>query len=204
MKNQTGHPNSFNLLFCLGLLLIFLNPKIGSANENSYLHFGFDINFEVGSSDILKNDAQDLKSFATLLMKNPKVQVHLFGYSDLTANSKNNQKIAKERVDQIKILLIDNGINPRKIITSTLKEFEPILKNKKVYGQNSNRRIVVRFENINLSEIKKFISWSENRKGIYIVDPVGNKIKNLTLLTQMFESQSDELDNQNRLPASKK
>ncbi len=179
---------------------------VTKASENSFLHLGLDLNYNTGSSISEEKKSTAVQDIAKLLNKSSDITITIFGFSDLTGNKSQDKKIAIQRAENIKKEIVSAGISAARITTSSLAEYDSIVKNKKVFGQRQNRKIVVRILNREIGQITEIINWSKSKKQISVVDPLGSKIKNLTLLTEMLRSQnSDNLnsdDNSRRMPAS--
>lgn len=207
MKNLKLIFNSVCAKKCLTFLfasMTFLG--VTKASENSFLHLGLDLNYNTGSSISEEKKSTAVQDIAKLLNKSSDITITIFGFSDLTGNKSQDKKIAIQRAENIKKEIVSAGISAARITTSSLAEYDSIVKNKKVFGQRQNRKIVVRILNREIGQITEIINWSKSKKQISVVDPLGSKIKNLTLLTEMLRSQnSDNLnsdDNSRRMPAS--
>lgn len=187
------------ILFFFALFIIDI-PK-SFASDNSNLHLGFQVSFLKGQTKSLDLNKKTLNSFAVFLKKNPSIKLKLLGFSDLTGNKTTDQKIALRRAESIRNNLISLGVNAKQLKTNTLTELEPIIKNKKVFGQKQNRTVIAKVETTDTKEIIKIINWSQSSKNLYVADPMGNRIKNLALLKEMFESQNLESV---RIPANSK
>lgn len=182
-----------------------LNAALGT--ENSYLHLGLDLDYKSSEINLSEKNKKAVNEIAILLKNNTEIKMTIFGFSDLTGNSKKDENVAIQRAENIKNELINLKVSKERLSIKSLAEYDSIIKNKKIFGQKQNRKIVLRIENRNLDQISKIIGWTKSQKDISVVDPLGSEIKNISLLIEMLENQNSDIllqnKNTDRIPASK-
>lgn len=99
-------------------------------------HFDFD-------KAILKGDLSKLRLIAQRLLDNPQTDVEIVGHTDSTGSVKYNKKLGLKRANSVKKWLVKQGVDPKRILTSSKGESKPIATNKTKAGRAKNRRAVV-------------------------------------------------------------
>jgi len=74
--------------------------------------------FKTGVSDLSTTSQQRMAQIANLLLISPELEVALDGYSDPRGEQDYNLNLSAERVNSVKALLVDHGVNPDRIITT--------------------------------------------------------------------------------------
>ena len=71
------------------------------------------------------------------------VKILIEGHTDDTGSEKANQKLSKERADEVKDYLVSKGVSPDKIVTVGFGESKPVNSNANKEERQLNRRAVV-------------------------------------------------------------
>jgi len=74
--------------------------------------------FKTGVSDLSPSSQQRMGHLANLLLVSPGLEVALDGYSDPRGTQDYNLNLSAERVNSVKKILIERGVNPERITTS--------------------------------------------------------------------------------------
>jgi len=75
------------------------------------------------------------------LEKNPTAQVLAIGHTDGHGDRKNNIALGKRRAEYVRDYLIQKGVNPKQIITSSAGPDKPVASNNTALGRTKNRRV---------------------------------------------------------------
>ncbi|TRX53847.1 sortase-associated OmpA-like protein PdsO [Thalassomonas sp. M1454] len=82
--------------------------------------------FRTGSSQIEPHYQQQVEALAQVLKRSPHLNIDLSGYTDKQGDEELNNKLAKERVANVKQILVAQGIAEGRIIENAFGELEPI------------------------------------------------------------------------------
>ena len=99
-------------------------------------HFDFD-------KAILKGDLSKLKIIASRLKENPSLMLDVVGHTDSKGSVKYNQALGQKRANAVKRWFVSQGIESKRILTSSRGELEPVATNKTKAGRAENRRAVI-------------------------------------------------------------
>lgn len=105
--------------------------------EKATLYFNFDFN----SSKIDGESAAYLNELASVLIENNMLRITLTGHTDNIGSDKFNLRLSKERALAVKDYLIEQGVNPDKIIADGKGLSEPLNENKTDEDRAKNRRV---------------------------------------------------------------
>ena len=101
------------------------------------------IQFQLGKSVIRTSSYPILDTIVNVLIKTPKLILHIDGYTDITGKPSVNRRISQERADVVKKYFIIKGIEPYKLIARGHGSRHPIASNHTKIGRAKNRRVVV-------------------------------------------------------------
>ena len=107
------------------------------------VEFAKNIGFESGKATLTQDSYQYLDQLVQIMKDDANCWVKLDGHTDNTGSDKINQKLSQDRVDAIKYYLVDNGINPNRIIARGHGPSKPIADNKTAEGRAQNRRVEI-------------------------------------------------------------
>ncbi len=105
-------------------------------------HFDFD-------KAILKGDLSKLSAIAHKMQADPQLVADIVGHTDSIGKKSYNYKLGLKRANAVKRWLVKQGIDGKRIITSSKGENHPIASNKTREGRAKNRRAVI---TINVTE----------------------------------------------------
>lgn len=101
------------------------------------------VTFESGSKTLAASSQAEVAAFATFLKESPAYSVEIVGHTDSTGSEKGNMALSKARAESVKAMLVDNGVDAKRIVTIGKGESEPIAGNDTAEGRAMNRRIEV-------------------------------------------------------------
>lgn len=105
-------------------------------------HFDFD-------KAILKGDLSKLTAIADKMKADSLLVADIVGHTDSIGKKSYNQTLGLKRANAVKRWLVSQGIDGKRIITSSRGETSPIASNKSKEGRAKNRRAVI---TINVTE----------------------------------------------------
>lgn len=99
------------------------------------------INFETASYKVDAASKPELKEFAEFLKDMPNYDAKIVGHTDSVGSDKDNQKLSENRANSVKTLIVEEGIDAKRITTEGKGEKSPIATNDTKEGKAQNRRI---------------------------------------------------------------
>jgi OmpA-OmpF porin, OOP family len=97
--------------------------------------------FERGTSKLLDSSFDDLEKVVTMLKENQGMEIELSGHTDNTGSSKLNIQLSQERVETVKKILVERGVEERRIKGKGYGGTKPIASNKGETTRKLNRRV---------------------------------------------------------------
>ena len=105
------------------------------------------VNFEFDKATLLPEAYPILEHAYETLKENPEMKVEIQGHTDSKGSEKYNEKLSQERAQTVYNYLVDEGIDPSRMITVGYGENKPIADNSTEQGRAFNRRIEFRVLN---------------------------------------------------------
>lgn len=102
-----------------------------------------DITFSNDSAQLLPDFYETLDSVAIILKRFNKTLVNVAGYTSNTGSLMHNQLLSEQRAKHVAHFLIEEGINPTRIITAGFGVRKPIATNETEEGRALNRRVEI-------------------------------------------------------------
>lgn len=102
------------------------------------------LQFSTGSSDIAHHYKEQILALAHILNRSPKMKIDLSGYTDLTGESELNQTLSKARVESVKSMLMEQGVDEQQIATFAFGENAPVVANSQREVSFYDRRVVLK------------------------------------------------------------
>ena len=106
------------------------------------------VHFNTGSDELSGNAKKILKRVANNLREHPRMRVEVAGHTDNTGSETINQQLSLNRARSATKFLVDLGINPRVLDTRGYAASQPIASNDTPEGRTQNRRVEMRFVEI--------------------------------------------------------
>ena len=104
----------------------------------AYANF-FDFDKAIVKSQYLPH----LASAAVVLNNHPDLKVDIQGHADWIGTDDYNLKLGLRRAEAVKAVLVDNGVNPGRLTTSSMGKRQPIADNRSSHGRSLNRRVEI-------------------------------------------------------------
>jgi outer membrane protein OmpA-like peptidoglycan-associated protein len=102
------------------------------------------VQFEKNKAILLKSSIPQLNQLAIYLLENKSIKAEIIGHTDSDGDATENKKLSKSRADKVRMYLIQNSVQPWRVITTGKGESEPITENKTAEGRAMNRRVEVK------------------------------------------------------------
>jgi outer membrane protein OmpA-like peptidoglycan-associated protein len=99
------------------------------------------INYDYNKTAIPDSSLPVLENTVKILQKNPKVVIHISGYTDDIGSYTSNIILSYERAKNIKAFMVKNGIPENRVILSAYGMEHPVTENNSDSNRAKNRRI---------------------------------------------------------------
>jgi flagellar motor protein MotB len=104
----------------------------------------YGIYFDTGKSDIKPESAETIKEIATLLQKNPSLQIYIVGHTDNVGNLKDNMELSNKRAAAVVTELITHyKIEASRLEAGGVGPLAPVATNDTKEGKELNRRVEI-------------------------------------------------------------
>lgn len=121
--------------------LILANNTLEIADNLEKLKLN--LQFNVNSSELESFYEEQVLHLAQLARNSPNLHIHLSGYADRNGDINKNLTLSEHRVNTVKALLVQHGINENNIITQALGENSPILTEQSLQNDFYDRRVEI-------------------------------------------------------------
>lgn len=121
-----------------------LASKLSDKGGSGGLGVGFmpAILFETGSARVNPIHYNDLQGIAEVIKRSPGLTLMIIGNADVTGNAKLNEKLALQRAEAVKKVLVENfGVNANRLKVQSNGDKVPIAKGKDPLSLQANRRV---------------------------------------------------------------
>jgi outer membrane protein OmpA-like peptidoglycan-associated protein len=119
-----------------------------TAENEITLNMPSDITFDVDRSDIKPQFRTTLANVAQTLREYPSTTVDVAGHADSTGSDDYNQALSQRRADSVARALIDNGVQPVRVVAVGFGEARPIADNATAAGRQANRRVEIKLRGV--------------------------------------------------------
>ncbi|HUR40901.1 MAG TPA: OmpA family protein [Verrucomicrobiae bacterium] len=120
-------------------------PRGAEAEENGCVRIEKvvlrGVNFATGSAKLLPAAHDTLRSVASAMKANPKVEVEVNGHTDSVGEEAKNQRLSERRAQSVKAFLISEGVEENRLSTEGYGEGQPADTNDTPEGRANNRRV---------------------------------------------------------------
>ncbi len=115
--------------------------QIINAGDHLIVRMPQDILFPVDSAAVNSSLRDDLRVLASSLQRYPNSTVQVVGHTDNTGSAAYNQDLSERRARSVASVLINSGVNSRRLQTFGAGENNPIASNLTAEGRAQNRRV---------------------------------------------------------------
>jgi outer membrane protein OmpA-like peptidoglycan-associated protein len=116
---------------------------ITRVGEGIVVTFASGLLYDLNSSDVRAESANNLRSLASSLGKYPNTDLLIVGHTDATGTSDYNQGLSQRRAAAAADYLATQGVSAGRLRTSGRGEAEPIATNDTDAGRQLNRRVEI-------------------------------------------------------------
>lgn len=97
--------------------------------------------FDFGKSELRPESFPELQRLSVFLKERPTVTIELGGHTDNVGNDEANQKLSEERVQAVRVYLVEAGIAAARLKAAGYGKRKPIAPNDTEEGRQQNRRV---------------------------------------------------------------
>jgi outer membrane protein OmpA-like peptidoglycan-associated protein len=101
------------------------------------------VHFEVGSATIKPDGYKELDWFIQQVAVDPSAGIHVRGFADATGPDSVNQRLSRERAENVARYLVSKGIPEERLAPLGFSSEFPAKDNDSAAGRKSNRRVEV-------------------------------------------------------------
>jgi outer membrane protein OmpA-like peptidoglycan-associated protein len=102
------------------------------------------VSFEQGTATLLPESFTELRRLISLMNEHPAMEIRLEGHTDVEGNPMLNMQLSKERVQNIKQYLTNEGIAEIRIKTEAFGSTRPLTRSRDEASKKLNRRVEFR------------------------------------------------------------
>ena len=104
-----------------------------------------DVLFDTGQAELKNSASRTVLKLVQFLQLNPKRVVRIEGYTDSTGTSEDNLKLSRDRAQAVADMLVDLGVDEKRILVEGYGDQYPIEANASERGRAQNRRVEIVF-----------------------------------------------------------
>ncbi len=121
------------------------NIQVRGNNDYSIYGLGEEVLFEKGQATLRSGAAQELQQIAaSVKQRYDGGQIRVYGYTDATGGSGQNQQLSQQRAEAVKNWLVQNGgLNAGNVSVHAQGENNPVASNDTEQGRQQNRRVEI-------------------------------------------------------------
>ncbi len=101
------------------------------------------LRFEVDSAQVESFYTAQIEHLAMMMHENPELSVNLSGYSDPSGSADSNLKLSQARIESVKIMLVNLGVDEQYISTESFGESQSMQANRTASSNFNERRVDV-------------------------------------------------------------
>jgi outer membrane protein OmpA-like peptidoglycan-associated protein len=103
-----------------------------------------DVSFDLNADIVRPGLYPELDRIAEIMIKYPQTEILVEGFTDSTGSDAYNQQLSERRAASVKRLLVQRGVQPRRINILGHGERRPVATNSTPEGRRMNRRVAIR------------------------------------------------------------
>src|SRR5579864_5298370 len=102
-----------------------------------------DLLFDTGRARLNPGGVRVVDHLADFMRQYPQRRVSIEGFADSTGNPASNQELSERRASVVRLALIDQGIDPGRLVARGYGEEYPVASNANSAGRQMNRRVEI-------------------------------------------------------------
>ena len=118
------------------------NLKAKETNRGLVLTLG-SVLFDLNKSTLKTGATKNLDKLSEFMKNDPKRNVMIEGYTDSTGKPEYNKRLSIRRAKAVRNTLVNDGINPQRIVTKGYGSHYSLATNKTAEGRQENRRVEI-------------------------------------------------------------
>lgn len=126
-------------------LKVELNDMTNQQTVEASDRLQMDLLFHTAMTDLSPSDQKKLTQLAEFLKRYPALAIKLDGFADPRGSEQNNQALSEQRINTVKQVLVNNGINPERIFATAHGEQKTNATEGDLDAYALERRVSVRF-----------------------------------------------------------
>ena len=140
--DRDGIPNIYDLCPNLyGELDLQGCPEISQFENNIVYKALNDLKFDFDEAEIQYSSYPTLTDMSILLLKNPKLFLHISGFSSSEGSSEYNLGLSARRAKAVQNFFVERGVRKSRLILDYFGESNPLNKNENELEKSENRRV---------------------------------------------------------------
>jgi type IX secretion system PorP/SprF family membrane protein len=141
-NDNDGIPNEYDLCPNLyGEINLQGCPEITQFEKNIVYNALNDLNFDFDKADIIYSSYPTLTDMNLLLLKNPKMFLHITGFSSSEGSEDYNLGLSARRAKAVQNFFIKRGVKKSRLILDYYGESRPLNDNQTEFQKSLNRRV---------------------------------------------------------------
>ena len=135
--------------------LALTEKTLSQANKLEQLKLN--LQFDIDSAQVESFYMPQIKHLAMMMQENPELSVNLSGYSDPSGSTKSNLKLSQARIESVKLMLVNLGVDENYINTQAFGESSSMQADRTASTNFNDRRVDVQLfsqEQVIISEHK--------------------------------------------------
>ncbi|PKI12637.1 sortase-associated OmpA-like protein PdsO [Colwellia sp. 12G3] len=101
------------------------------------------LRFDIDSTQVESFYTPQIKHLAMMMLENPELSVNLSGYSDPSGSEDSNLKLSQARIESVKLMLVNLGVDENYISTEAFGESHSMQANRSTSSNFNERRVEV-------------------------------------------------------------
>lgn len=140
--DNDGIPNEFDLCPNLyGVIELQGCPEITQFEKNIVYKALNDLKFDFDKSEINYSSYPTLTDMSILLLKNPKMYLHISGFSSSEGSNEYNLGLSARRAKSVQNFFTDRGLKKSRLILDYFGESNALNNNENEFQKSQNRRV---------------------------------------------------------------
>jgi len=111
--------------------------------DNLLINFKSDVLFDSGSATVKPGFYDELARVSKVLNQYPQTIILVAGYTDSTGSEEANEKLSQRRADNVKNVLVSQGVAATRMNAVGFGESKPVASNDTPEGRQQNRRVTL-------------------------------------------------------------
>jgi outer membrane protein OmpA-like peptidoglycan-associated protein len=107
------------------------------------LTLGSDVLFDIGDAKLKPGGRRAIAKVAGFMREQPERKIVIEGFTDDRGSPRLNQRLSEERAQAVRDALVEEGVEPQRIVARGLGPAYPVAGNNDAHGRSLNRRVEI-------------------------------------------------------------